>query len=266
MNLRQAGAIALGVWAACGAAAAAESFVLYDDFSSSKLNPARWADGERTRVVSNSALRLAQRDWGVTANDVGTQAVSWSDTIARSGPVTQVAAQVKVTDLEVTACAANASPTFVRARVLGTFFNSGNRSAGSNVGDVFAQLYVARFSNSADAPGVLRVEGNVQMCTSSDCNQSTQIGSTVSLGTVNMGTAIVLQIDWDRANKQFLFSRDKGATTAVGYSVDDSADPGSVWKAIGTRTNAANCASGPRTTAFIDAKFDNVQVNKTAKP
>jgi hypothetical protein len=104
------------------------------------------------------------------------------------------------------------------------------------------------------------------MCTSSDCNQSTQIGSTVSLGTVNVGTPIVLQIDWDRATKQFLFSRDKGASTGVAYSVDDSADPGSVWKSIGTRTNTANCMSHPRTTAFVDAKFDNVQVNKAAKP
>ena len=92
------------------------------------------------------------------------------------------------------------------------------------------------------------------------------MGPTVSLGTVNLGTATFLQIDWDRANKQFLFSRDKGAATALAYTVDDSAEPGAPFKGVGTQTYTANCASGPRTTAFIDAKFDNFQVNASAKP
>jgi len=266
MNLFRVGALALGLWAAHGAATAAEPYVTYDDFNDSVLSPARWFDAERTRVVVGKTMRLAQRDWGLTNSNSGTQGISWGDTISRSGKVTQLRATVRVTALDVTTCAASGNAGFVRARVLGFFFNSGNRTAGSNVGDIGAQMYLIRTSNSADAPGVMRVEGNIFMCTSADCNQSVGLSANVPLGTVNVGAAATLQVDWDRAGKQFLFSLDKGAATAVGYTVDDSADAGNGLKTIGMRTNAASCMSGPRTVAFIDGKFDNVQVNATGKP
>jgi hypothetical protein len=76
----------------------------------------------------------------------------------------------------------------------------------------------------------------------------------------------LLQIEWDRVNNRFLFSRDQGVATAVPYTVNDSADPGNSFKSVGTRTDVANCASAPRAFGFIDARFDNVAVNSTAKP
>ena len=105
------------------------------------------------------------------------------------------------------------------------------------------------------------------LCTASDCSTSTQIGSSVDLGTAAPQTNVTMQVDWDRANKQFLFSRDKGTPTAVSYAgIDDSADPGVVFKNVSTRTAVANCASGPRAYGYMDARFDNVQVNVGAKP
>lgn len=261
-------ALALGVWAASGPAAAAEPYVMYDKFQGTALDPARWLDSERSRTVGSNSLRMAQRDWGSTASDAGNSAFSWSESLSRGGPATQLRAMMRIDAIDMTACAANASPSWARGRIMGVFFNSGNRSAGSNIGDVFAQMQAVRYSNSADPVGVLQVQGQVYMCTASDCNSSTQIGTTASLGTVNVGTWITLQIEWDRVNKQFVFVRDKGAQTAsVSYAgFDDSADPGSIFKSVGTRTNPANCASGPRPYAFVDARFDNVQVNVSAKP
>lgn len=267
-NLIRASAVALSVWAAVGAAAAAEPYVVYEDFSASPLNPARWQEAERSRVVTGTNLRLAARDWGSTASDSGSApAVNWNENLARVGGMTQLRALMKVTAIDVTGCGPNPTASSVRGRVIGSFFNAGNRVAGSSVGDVLAQVWAIRTSNSADAPGVLRVEGWVGMCTTSDCSGTTQIGSTVPMGTVNVGANVTMQVDWDRANKQFLFSRDKGATTAVSYTgIDDSADPGVPFKQVGSRASVANCASGPRAYTFIDARFDNVQVNATAKP
>lgn len=263
----RAAALALGVWAAVGPAAA-EGYLLYDNFQATALDPARWFDSERSRTVGGTSLRLAQRDWGSNSSDSGNSFFSWSESLTRGGPITQLRASMRINAIDMTSCVANASPSFARGRILGTFFNTGNRSPGSNVGDVLAQMQAIRFSNSADPAGLLQVQGQVYVCTSSDCNSSTQIGTTVSLGTVALNTWIALQIEWDRANKQFVFIRDKGAQTAsVSYAgFDDSADPGSVFKSVGTRTNPANCASGPRPYAFVDARFDNVQVNVSAKP
>lgn len=266
MRLFSLGALALGLWTACGPVSALESYVLYDNFTGSILDPARWVDAERTRSVLGNTLRMAQRDWGLTTSDAGSNWTALTETLSRGGPVTQLRAQVRVTAVDQTACPPNATNGRVLARVLGTFFNTGNRVAGSNVGDVLAQVYAARRTDSADAPGVLRVEAQLFLCTSSDCHYATQIGPTLTLGTVNLGTATLLQIDWDRAGKQFLFSRDKATPTALPYTVDDTAEPGGSFKSVGTQTNVVNCASGPRTNGFIDAKFDNVQVNASAKP
>lgn len=266
MKLGWFGALALGLWVASGPARALEGYTLYDDFSSGVIDPSRWADSERSRQVTANTLRLVQKDWGLTNSDLGTQGISWSEGIARSGPVTQLRANVRVNSIGLTGCAANPNATRVRARLLGTFFNSGNRSPGSNIGDVLAQIYLYRDHNSADAAGVMRIVGTVLMCTSSDCNSATTIGTSASLGTASLGTNVLLQIEWDRLNKQFLFSRDKGTPSAVAYTVDDSADPGNVFKTVGTRTDVASCASGPRAFGYVDAKFDNVSVNASAKP
>src|SRR5437867_2255589 len=76
----------------------------------------------------------------------------------------------------------------------------------------WAQDYLNRASNAADAPGVLRVVANAFVCTNADCSTSSFVGSAL-LGTANVGTSVLLQIEWDKAGKRFLFSRDNGAQT-----------------------------------------------------
>ncbi|HRI17663.1 MAG TPA: hypothetical protein PL196_03990 [Burkholderiaceae bacterium] len=258
--------VAFAACLACAQASAAESYVIYDDFATATLDPARWSAVEYTRKVESNAMRLVQRDWGLTNSDAGSQTRYWNENVSRAGPITQFRATLRVNALDMTACPANGTTTSVRARILGTFFNTGTRVAGNGVGDVFGQITLSRASNSADAPGVLRVDALVAMCTSPDCLSSTFIGSSVPMGTVNVGANILVQMEWDRANKRFLFSRDKGAPTAVAYTQDDSADPAVPFKYVGTRTTVASCASGPRAFAFIDTRVDNVAVNASAKP
>jgi hypothetical protein len=267
MTADRVASLALAACLACAPGAfAAEPYVIYDDFATATLDPARWSAVEYARRVEGNAMRLIQRDWGLTNSDSGSQTRYWNELVTRSGPMTQFRATLRVNAMDMTACPANGTTSNVRARILGTFFNNGNRIAGNSVGDVYAQVTLSRASSSADAPGVLRVDGLVAICTSPDCLSSTFIGSSVPMGTVNVGSNILVQMEWDRANKRFLFSRDKGTPSAVAYTVDDSADPAVPFKYVGTRTTVASCLSGPRAFAHIDARVDNVAVNVSAKP
>jgi hypothetical protein len=251
-------------------AGAAKPWVLYDDFSSTFLNPDRWPDTnlERSRLAVGGGLALTARDWGGTVSDSGRQSFSWSDAITRSSSVTQFRALVKILAVENTGCAANSTPTRSRARLLASFFNTGGRATGSQFGDVLAQVNVYRDSNSLDAPGVLQVNASAFVCSSADCSTSSGIGATASLGTVSVGQNVLLQIEWDKAAKTLTFSRDQGASTAtIPYgNLDDHTEPGNPFKIMALRNEVANCASGPRALGYISARFDSVAVNKVAKP
>lgn len=249
------------------AAHAAESLVLFDDFSVKTLDPARWGRDVQAKAVEGDALQLRWRGWGGSGSDSGTALMNGQSAgIARGLPVTQMRAKLRVSALALTGCAANPAPTSVMAGLAGLFFNTGNRASGSSAGDVAAVLWATRDSTSADAPGLLRVQGRVYLCTDRYCDATTQLGATVDLGTVAAGTSVLLQLEWERANKRFLFSRDKGSALPIAYTLDDSADPGRPEKALLAGATLANCASGPRTVGDIDARFDNVAVNASAKP
>lgn len=246
---------------------AQESYVPYDDFQLPPIDSARWRDFERTRVVSSEALNLAVREWGGVGSDTDRVGLSWGETITRPWPITQLKAQLRVNAVDVIGCGANPTSSRVRARVMGTFFNTGVPTPGSYVGDVMAQVYLLRDSESVDAPGVLRVEGNAFVCTASDCVTSSLIGSTQSLGTVSVGQNIVLQLEWDKTAKKFSFIRDNGAQSAsVTYTQNDSIAPGNSFKGLNLRTDLENCASGPRVYGAMDVRYDNVSVNTKGKP
>jgi hypothetical protein len=271
------GALVLGLAAACGPAAAVEPWALYDDFSSTFLDPAKWpATGqERRRLVEGNVARLMQRDLGRTDTDSGRNGASFGNSLTRGTAVKQMRSYVRINAIEMTACSApsvNTTPTRVRARLVNTFFNTGNRVTGSNVGDVLAQLYMYRDTNSSDPANTVRIEGSVIQCRDSTCIDGNTVGTTGPMGTAILGQNVLLTMEWDRVAKQFRFSRDNGLTWfPVSYntatlSLDDSSEPGNMFKSIGTRTDVANCASGTRASAYIDAQFDSVAVNKSAAP
>lgn len=247
-------------------ALAAEPYVTYDTFSTVPLNAARWMEGERVRDISFEGLRLFQRDWGGMNSDSGRGAVSWGDNLTVPGPVTQMRGQIRVDAMGLTSCAANPTPSRVRARLIGSFFNTGNPVPGSALGDVLGQIQLVRQSDDSSAVNVLKVQGNLLVCTHADCSTSTPLGSTVDLGTVFLGVTANVGLEWDKANRRFRFLRDNGATTLdIDYTVSDAAAAGLPFKAVGLRIEPANCLSGPRTTAFMTARFDSLSINSKAK-
>jgi len=250
------------------ASAALESYATYDLFpGSGPIDNTKWSTFERSRAVKSGAMNLVQRDWGGTFSDAGILAQSWGDDIAAPGHVTQLKATLKVNAFETTGCTNNVSPGYVRARLVGTFFNTGNPTSGNYIGDIIVQARVGRLSNSNDAAGVLRVQGLASVCLNADCSSTTLLGSVVDLGTATTGQSVTLAIEWLKSAKKFTFSRDEGANTGeVAYTVSDAAGPARPLQAIGNRIDVANCQSGPRTTGMMDASFDVIQVNKYTRP
>lgn len=259
-------AMLVGCLAAALPAMAAEPYAVYDGFGVTTLDPTKWSTSERYRGIKAGMMNFVQRDWGLTTSDVGTTGFSWGDDLPAQGRVTQLRTRMIVNAIDMTGCAANALASSMKARTLSTFFNTGNPTPGSFVGDVIVQTRMVRFSNSTDPAGVLQVQGRADLCTASDCSAAVALGS-VSLGTVSVGTLAELTVEWNKLAKKFVFSRDGGANTGeIAYTVSDVAGPGRPLQGIGVRSDVANCASGARPTGFMDASFDNVYINRTAKP
>ncbi|HSI51148.1 MAG TPA: hypothetical protein VLA61_23030 [Ideonella sp.] len=258
-------ALAVAAGLACGHVAALESMATYDNFGASPIDASKWSSYERTRRIKNGALQLAQRDWGLATSDAGTQANSYSEQLSNPAKVTQFKAVVTLNAIELTGCSANPGVGAVRARVAGSFFNTGNPTSGDYTGDVLAQVRVIRYSDSVDAAGLAHVEAVASVCRDSDCSSTTTIGGVQQLGTLAVGESATLAVEWDKATKTFNFWRDI-TVSSVSYTLNDSIAPAVNQKYVGLRTEVPNCLSGARASGFVDASFDNVQINKSAKP
>ena len=247
-------------------ALAVEGYSIWDNFDgATQVSATRWLSFERTRLIEGGVMHLVQRDLGSQTDDSGSFNNNWGANLANPGPVTQLRAVVTVNAYDVTGCGANDSPSTVQARLVGGYFNAGPGPAVSRINDVGATVRLRRDSNSADAPGVLRVEGTVFQCTTTDCNNTIELGS-VDLGTAALGEAVTLRLEWEQAKHRFNFFRGSNPVMHVPYAASDAQAPYFRFRAIGTRTGMANCFSGSRTEGFIDAKFDKVSVNASAAP
>jgi hypothetical protein len=258
---------ALWLFAVHPGAQSQEAYVSYDDFQAGPFDIGRWSTFERSRVVTGDGLSLVMREYGGTAGNTGRNAVSWGDDLTNSLPVSQLRAHLRVNSVDVTGCAANPETSRVRARMVATFFNTGNAVPGNFTGDLLAQLYAYRDAGSADAPGVMRVLGFAGICVTSDCVSTAAIGGIQDLGTLSLGQGAVLQMEWDRAGKRIVFVRDNGAVTrSITYTQTDALQPGRPLKSLQLRTEVENCAAAPRPYAAIDARWDSVSVNASGKP
>ncbi len=265
----RAGAGALLLLAAAATPVQAlEGYTNFDNFDgATAIDMKRWLAPERHRMIEGKALRMIQRELGSQTGNSGVFSSSNSTNMTNPTLITQIKGVITVNAFETTHCAANAEPSGVQARFVAQFFNAGPGvpSSGNRTNDVGATVRLRRESNSGDAPNVLRVQGTVYQCTTSDCNYGSISLGDVDLGTALVGEAVTLQMEWDQPNKRFNFRRGTESVKRVNYAVSDALAPGVAFRAIGTRTTAANCLAG-RTTGFMDAKFDDILVNESAAP
>lgn len=259
---------ALLLFASAAQAQALQKYTEFDNFDgATEIDAARWLGMERHRMIEGGALRVIQRDLGSQTGNSGVFSSSLNTSMTNPSLVTQMKGVITVNAFEITHCAGNAEAGTVQARLVGEFFNAGPGvpPAGNRFNDVGATIRLRRDSNSADAANVLRVQGTVYQCTTSDCNYGSISLGDVDLGTALIGEAVTLRMEWDQPNKRVNFYRGTDPVKRVTYAVSDSLAPGVAFRYISTRTTVANCMAG-RTTGFMDAKFDNISVNASAAP
>lgn len=243
-------------------AAPAAKLPLYDSFSGIEFDRAKWNEAEAWRDVENGKAKLGRWIYGGTASDTGVTVESWNLNVAGGGAPKGFAATLKVTENTPNdGCAFNPAPSRPRARLIAAYFNilPGGPLPGDRTGDVLALAQAVRASNSADAPGVFRVQGQVVECTTADCGGASLLYS-ADLGTVDIGTATSLQIDWDKKNNLFRFTRDKTTVVDTPYTESHGTAPSLPFANLSLRNEAANCLSGPKVKSGLAAEFDDVRI------
>lgn len=258
-----------------GPAHALEPFVPYDNFNTIFLDPHKWIGSEPNGgvlILENSRendwgrLHFRSRIYGGTASDSGFGYGGTRLAFAEADKVTAIKAKVLVIYVEAKGCATN--PMFTRAavRLGGYFFNIGTPTPGSGENDVMANVLVQRQSDDTGKPQLLKVVASVQKCLNSSCTTTQSIGS-VDLGTTSLWWTVLVSIQWDKDNHQFIFQLDRYPKTYIPYNLPDTSPPGMQNnKRIEVQSLLPNCTGEPQPEAFIDAFVDDVSVNQGAAP
>lgn len=247
----------------------AATLVNYDDFTASYIHPVRWygEEGkqyggirvEAQRVILGGQLRIQAKGWGDNYSNVNSSTVRNAMILQKSSAVTALGATVTARTVATSTCAANATPTVMRARLFGFFFNAGTPQPGNNYNDVFAGIQLYRASNSTDGANVLRVSAFIGQCTDDSCIGSTTLASQ-DMGTTTVGTPVPLQMVWEPANNRFVFQRDALSPINLAYTVSDAEPAAFPVKRLEISNQIAHCTA-TRTAATGVADFDNVQTN-----
>jgi hypothetical protein len=246
--------------------------VLYDNFNVKPINPAKWfgtefqfgpanPDTEAVRKLASGKLYITLTEWGRTDSDSGQGGgANYALSVSNPAPITTIQADVTVKSAKVVGCAANTTGTRSSARILGSFFNDGTGPGAPNeTGDILASIQSQRDSIAGD-----QIIAALSRCGNANCTTFTLLSSVVFTASWVQGVANTLNIQWDKPNKQFIYTLNPGGSQEqhiVGYSVSDANPPGLNLRQLASRTAAASCMSGPRTHATTTALFDNVMVN-----
>jgi len=252
----------------------AAGWVLYDDFKSGVINPAKWIGQESgdvaresARIITSQKLNLVERGYGNTDSNAGLPTVKTMLYFTNSQNIRGIKATVRLVDLEVIGCDNNTSPVQIFARLMGYFFNTGPQVPDSASNDIFALIGIRRVSDSIDPEDTARVEVRVKHCLDDACRLMTTL-FTEDLGTIKKGQQAVLSMVWDKTHHKFIFQRN--TQKAVVFTYDPEVYPDTLVSTYGGKRMDAyievpNCTSIPRPTGYINTLFDNVYI-KTLSP
>jgi hypothetical protein len=237
------------------AAAALEPLAVYEDWSVSLMRPDRWdgaqgfGGGEiKRQITAGQRLLMRYRREGSAASNSGTTNSFHFIRPANHAQVNEIEATFTVTNLSMTACAANNAGGLTRARPARLHmekFNDGTSSGpGDRTGDHEGIVQVFRDGNSASPPGVMSVHGVIIRCSNPTCTTTTTVVSNTLATTVTVGQTFTLALKWDQPNHQFLFSLDSSGDIALPYAASDTAAPGLSLVEIMVLHNTASCLAG----------------------
>jgi hypothetical protein len=256
-------------------APALEPLALYDDFSSSNIDPDKWVGSEvssqgsqgreAVRTLKQHSLRLGYVGYCETTSDNGDCETILELNFTNPAAVTAMQAVITPYQVVTAGCVSNSLPTFAAARLYGAFFNTGSRTPGSNVNDIVARIQVGRSSDSTDPVDVLRVNARVYQCQDPDCFDGSQL-YVQDLGAITIGQSTTVTMQWDQPTHRFLFQRDNQAAVVFPYALLDITPPGRPEKRVDASVDVPSCTTTPRPQSLIQALIDNVLVNQSAVP
>jgi hypothetical protein len=237
--------------------------VLYDDFSSSIINPIKWAGVAGDPYILDEVRNLAavpgvpkakqphlmQRAYGGTTDNSGGTGGLFGLSFPNPGTITAVSFTVVVNTLTEVDCKANPG-TVTEAEFRGNFFNT-DVPATTTDHDVSAEIGIAPNTGH----GNLTVGGFIQE------GDGTILGYQV-FGAITLKSVNTLFIQWDQHHHQFIFQLNNDAQVFESYSVSDTSLPVSAYKGIDISRVVSDCTSAPRPNTVSDADFRDVYVNQ----
>jgi hypothetical protein len=249
----------------------AAQMVLYDNFNSPQIDPAKWIGvgsdpdiRDEVRALSgeerNRHLRLSQTAYSATTDDNGTSGNVFGLGFPDPNAVNEVSFDLVVNKAEAVGCTSNPSGQIVTAAELrGRFFNTEAVPA-SQLGDVETAIGAAR--NASDSTPALEVDGFYQRCDDDFCGARTTLAFE-RLGFIQPGSTNRLHIRWDQPNHRFIFQLNNEPLVLSPYTVSDTSAPFfGRFENIDLARVVPHCTTTPRPFASIDASFDNVRVSQ----
>jgi hypothetical protein len=251
---------------------------VYDDFNGKVLDPAKWfsvdssssdgcivlEDGLKIKtepLYGYRGLNMNLRAYGDDVSNTDQKYVWKQVWMPVGGNVTTMIATIQVKSFQVTACAANTTPTETRIRMGGAFFNTVASTPGNQTNAVYAFVGIGTSTDSQ----VLAVKGRAYQCTNADCSTTTPVGQEVDLGTTKLNKKTKLRITWDFSNNRFIFQMGRGTEAYLDYAVADQAPPSTNYggaKRLQIRHGLANCTAA-RTTAALDVFIEDVMIERS---
>jgi hypothetical protein len=237
------------------------SLRLYDNFSSPNLDPARWFVGyacsdpttlECVRQIENGHLHMRVRAYGDRNSNAGTE-YGHDELFLSDAAVTDIAADVTILHDTMSPCVTSpGAGTHGDEELYGRWFNDGS---GISSGDTTAFVGISRTSdepaNELGAGAFLQYQG-------ASLNW-------ISLGPVNMGERVRLELKWDKSHHRFLaylthLANNSTVEVVVPYTLSDTVPAVFPGKALSVSAFPENCTGVP-TYVDVEAEFDRVLAN-----
>lgn len=243
--------------------------VLYDNFASATIDPAKWTGWqffdpdvrEAVRQITgeeeNRHLHLSSTAYSATTDDLGGSGGGFGLAFPVPTAVTEISFTAVVNSAKAVACASNPSQDVTDVELRGNFFNM-ESSPTSQVGDVVAVISIAR--TPTDVGGALTVTGFYNRCDDQFCGSQTNLDFRV-LGSVQPGAVSILRIKWDQPNHRFIFQLNGQAEAISTYTVSDTTPAVFPYRAIEISRVVPHCTTTPRPFTSMDASVSHVYVN-----
>jgi hypothetical protein len=243
--------------------------VLYDNFTSHSIDPAKWTAWqffdtdvrEAVRQIvgeeENRRLHLSVKAYSATTDDAGGNGNVFGLAFPVPNAITEVLFSAVVNEATAVACTSNSSLDVTDVEFRGNFFNA-ESSPTSQIGDVVAVIGIAR--TPTDVGGALTVAGFYSRCDDQFCGSQTSLDYRV-LGSVQPGAVSTLRIKWDRPNHQFIFQLNGGAEAVSPYTVSDTTPAAFPNKIIDVARVVPHCTTTPRPFTSMEASVSKVYVN-----